>query len=244
MDWSCKNTSGNKIVWENSAADLIENGTIDGQKFFQLYKNRGIVLNQSIFQKESTTPIIFSVKNSSETLNTLWALGLAQESPILSQGPMMDPRYGGADRFASTGGWTLSVGSAMNHYGKHSMLSVTSEQQEQVLRVAQHIYRPCCDNPTSFPDCNHGMAMLGLLEILAKSGVTDQQMYDAALAANVSWFPDNYATIGMYLQSHPQEAAQLTSKDILGAQFSSSSGFAQIAQQVQDKPQGGSYCGA
>ena len=30
-------------------------------------------------------------------------------------------------------------------------------------KIAKGIYRPCCNNSTYFPDCNHGMAMLGLL---------------------------------------------------------------------------------
>lgn len=37
----------------------------------------------------------------------------------------------------------------------------------KVEEVAAAVYRPCCNNHTPFPGCNHGMAMLGLLELMA-----------------------------------------------------------------------------
>jgi hypothetical protein len=47
------------------------------------------------------------------------------------------------------------------------LIPLTAEQQALVEEVAAEIYRPCCNNSTLFPDCNHGMAMLGFLELLA-----------------------------------------------------------------------------
>ena len=79
--------------------------------------------------------------------------------------------------FASTGGWTLGVKKATELYASTKIMSLTDEQQARLLEVASQVYRPCCNNPTHFPDCNHGMAMLGLLELMASQ--------DASTARNV-----------------------------------------------------------
>src|SRR3989344_7376730 len=105
---------------------------------------------------------------------------------------MTNPEYGGAGNFASTGGWTLAKGDAMDHYSAHPFIMLSREHQELVERVSKGIYRPCCNNSTHFPDCNHCMAMLGLLELMASQGVSEEDMWKAALAVNSYWFPDTY----------------------------------------------------
>ena len=122
-------------------------------------------------------------------LNMFWAFGLANKNPILESGPMMDPQYGGAGNFSSTGGWTLAKGDAMDHYSMHPLVTLTPEQQKIVDEVSKNIYRPCCGNSTYFPDCNHGMAMLGILELGASQGQSKQELYATAKAVNEAWFP-------------------------------------------------------
>src|SRR3989344_6501798 len=63
-------------------------------------------------------------------LNMFWALGLANKNDILEHGPMIDPQYGGAGGFASTGGWTLAQGNAMDHYSMNQLITLTPEQQK------------------------------------------------------------------------------------------------------------------
>lgn len=180
-------------------------------------------------------PIVMTQENEHELLNALWAFGLANKNPILEQGPMMDPRYGGADRFASTGGWSLSVGSPMDHYSMHAMVVLTPQQQAFVESVSKNIYRPCCDNSTYFPDCNHGMAMLGLLELMAAQGASEQEMYKTALAVNSYWFPSQYEIIAQL---------NLDPKTALSAQYSSGSGFRSVLETVKPvESSGGSSCG-
>ena len=123
-------------------------------------------------------------------LNVLWAFGLANKNEILEIGPMMAAEYGGdPSRFASTGGWTLAAGTAMDHYSMHRFVTLTPEQQGRVERTSKNIYRPCCKNPAYFPDCNHGMAMLGALEIMASQGASEKEMYRIAKELNRQWFP-------------------------------------------------------
>jgi hypothetical protein len=157
---------------------------------------------------------------------------------------MQDSRYGGAGRFASTGGWILAKGSAMDYYSKHVLVKLTPEQLELVEKVSQGIYRPCCNNSTYFPDCNHGMAMLGLLELVASQGAGEKAMYQAALAANSYWFPQVYATIARYLEAKGMAWDKADAAGILGPNFSSASGYRQVLSQIQPvESSGGQGCG-
>ncbi|MDP3975217.1 MAG: hypothetical protein Q8P88_02960 [Candidatus Jorgensenbacteria bacterium] len=177
-------------------------------------------------------------------LNLLWAFGLANANPILTEGPMMDPRYGGAANFASTGGWTLARGSAMDHYAAHRFVTLTKEEQVLVERVSKNIYRPCCGNSTYFPDCNHGMAMLGLLELMAAGGADERAMYRAALAVNSEWFPDTYDAIRRHFAARGVASENIDPKVALGPEFSSAEGYARVLAEVEPSPaSGGGSCG-
>ena len=178
-------------------------------------------------------------------LNLLWAYGLANKNQVLETGPIIDARYGGPTNMASVGGWTVTTGSVMDHYDKHTLATLTSDQQALVEKIAKGIYRPCCNNSTYFPNCNHGMAMLGLLEYLASTGATEDQMWNAAITANMSWFPDQYQTIAQYLNIKGIDKKTITPQMLLGAEYSSGSGFARIAAQVPQNQQqrGGAGCG-
>jgi len=150
-----------------------------------------------------------------------------------------------AGNFASTGGWTLAKGSAMDHYNMHEFVKLTPDQQILVERVAKNIYRPCCDNSTYFPDCNHGMAMLGLLELIASQGINEQDMYKVALQVNAFWFPSQYEAIKSFFASKKIDWNTVDPKEILGAQYSSSSGFQKMLSQMAPQEQkGGASCGA
>ncbi len=156
---------------------LVELGVIDPNKMTVVLQNRG-------------EKMVMTKENAGYLLNLLWAVGLANKNPILEdKTKMMNPAYGGTENFASTGGWTLAKGNAMDHYGMHMVIPLTDEQQSLVDRASRNIYRPCCGNSAHFPDCNHGMAMLGLLEMMASEGASEQDMYDTARAVNDYWFP-------------------------------------------------------
>lgn len=222
------------IVWGNLGARMINAGVIDRAKLEAIYARRGGLSNEEkqILEGE-TGKLKINKENSGFILNMLWALGLGNKNEILEKGPMTDSRYGGAGDFASTGGWTLAKGGAMDHYSRHSFITLTPEQQKLVESVSQNIYRPCCDNPTYFPDCNHGMAMLGLLELMASQGVSESDMYKIALQVNSYWFPDTYLTIAKYLKEKKNISwFDADPKEILGQNYSSGSGYRNVLRQV------------
>ena len=224
------------VRWGNLGTQLVREGVIDRKQFDALYADRGGILPETkkLLEESSNDQVTITPENAGQLLNLLWALGLANQNRILTEGSMQDPKYGVGDvaRFASTGGWTLAQGTAMDHYSKHALIPLTTDQQALVERVAQNVYRPCCGNPTSFPDCNHGMAMLGLLQLMASQGVSETNMYRAALVMNSYWFPDTYLTIAKYLAQKGVSWAAVDPKEILGPDYSSASGYRQIVAQM------------
>lgn len=226
------------VKWDDLGKKLIESGVIDSQKLDQIYAGRGGMSAEmkALLQNTDNGQLTMNRQNSGELLNLLWAFGLANKNTILEKGPMMDPKYGGAGNFASTGGWTVAKGGAMQYYSKFRFVTLTAQQQALVENVSKNIYRPCCGNSVYFPDCNHGMAMLGLLELMAAQGVGEDQMYKVALAVNSYWFPDTYLTIARYFQSKGISWDATPPKSILGYNFSSAQGYAQIRSQVAPQP--------
>lgn len=230
------------ITWGDLGTRLVEVGAIDPIKLEALYQERGGFSPEyrKMLEKNANQRIVITNSNSGYLLNLLWALGLANKNPILEdKNEMMDPAYGGAGGFASTGGWTLARGDTMNHYNMHALVQLTGAQQALVDRVSRNIYRPCCGNSVHFPDCNHGMAMLGLLEIMASQGVSERDMYKTALTVNSYWFPETYLTIATYMQQKSIAWKDVSPKEMLSALYSSSSGYQNISSQVTLPPQGG-----
>lgn len=180
------------LHWNNLGMKMVEAGVIDKEKFENLYAERGGLseVDKKLLYGVDNGNLVINSENSGVMLNMLWAFGLGNKNPILENGPMVDKQYGGAGNFASTGGWTLARGNAMAHYNMHSFITLTPEQQAMVERVAKNIYRPCCKNSTYFPDCNHGMAMLGLLELMASQEASEDEMYKIATEVNSYWFPE------------------------------------------------------
>ena len=234
------------IKWGDLGKQMIAAGVIDGAKFESLYSRRGGLAEEEkkLLYGEANGNLVITRQNSGFLLNLLWALGLANKNEILEKGPMSDPKYGGAGRFASTGGWTLAQGETMVHYNRHNLVVLTPEQQALVERVSKNIYRPCCDNPTYFPDCNHGMAMLGLLELLASQGINEEKMYEIALLVNSYWFPDTYETIAKFFENKGVQWKDVNPKEVLGKDFSSASGYSRVLSQIEPvQGRSGGGCG-
>jgi len=234
------------IVWGNLGAQMINAGVIDRSQFEALYQSRG-GLNDSdkrLLEDFQSGNLKVNQENAGLLLNLLWAFGLGNKNEILEKGPMADPQYGSPAQFASTGGWTLAKGDTMNHYSKHLFVVLTPQQQALVEQVSKNIYRPCCNNSTYFPDCNHGMAMLGLLELLASQNASEDQMYQVALQMNSFWFPDQYATIAKYFGNKGLKLQDVGPKEILGINYSSASGYTKVESSLpREQNQGGGSCG-
>lgn len=234
------------VTWKDLGQQLVLTGVIEQQKFMNLYTAQKSLATEAekMLSSSQSGKIRITRENSPMLLNLFWAVGLGNKNAILEQGEMADKRYGGAGNFASTGGWTIARGPAMDHYSKHTFIRLTAQEQALVDRVAPGIYRSCCGNSTHFPDCNHGLAMLGLLELMAAQGAGEQEMYRTAVTVNSYWFPETYLTLATFLAAQGQDWSNVNAQVVLGRQYSSASGFQQIKNQVAPPAiRGNNSCG-
>lgn len=157
--------------------------------------------------------------------------------------------YGKGDvmNFASTGGWNLGAKPTSELYSSAEIIKLSPQQQELVEKIAKTIYRPCCGNSTEFPDCNHGMAALGYIELAVAQGVSEKQIYSDLLKLNSFWFPQQYVELAAFFNKQNIDWNKVDPKLALSSQYSSAQGSARVRQSVQSIPglntqQGG--CGA
>lgn len=123
-------------------------------------------------------------------------------------------------------GWKLGRDTGGASFNKFSIVPLTREQEELVLKVAQNTHRPCCNNPTFYQDCNHGSALLGLLELGASQGLTEEELYREALTFNSFWFPQNYTQTALYLKTMKNiDWERVDPKIVLSKDFSSITGW-------------------
>jgi len=236
------------ITWGDLGQQMIRDGVIDEAKFRALFDAGLANVDEQVLTGNVNEPIVMTQENSRFMLDMLWAFGLANKNSILENGEMVDAKYGGdPSKFAATGGWSLAKGPGPDHYSKHAYVTLTTDQQAMVDEVSSNIYRPCCGNSTHFPDCNHGMAMLGLLELMAANGSNTQEMYQVALDVNAHWFPQTYIDLATYFKEQGKDWNEVDPKVVLGAEYSSSQGYQQTRQQIKSLPKpasGGGGCGA
>jgi len=216
---------------------LIEGGVIDYEAFAAIYTNSGNPLSDAqieILKQGSDDQIVITAENAHFLLNYFWAVGLANKNPILTAGAMVQNSDGQVERFASTGGWTLAAKPIMEVYAGMDLIPLTPEQQARAEEVAAGVYRPCCNNPTLFPDCNHGMAMLGLFELMASQDASTDQMFEAAKYINAFWFPQQNLETALYLKANQNvDFEEADARLVTGAGYSSGSGYAVTHQQLQ-----------
>ena len=227
------------VSYGDLGPQLVEGGVIDFDVFAAIYEQSGNPLSPeeiAVLKDGSDKEIVINAKNAHFVLNFFWAVGLANRNSILTEGPMVALSNGQIEGFASTGCWGLASKPVTEIYASMDLISLTPEQQKLVQGVAEQVYRPCCNNHTAFPDCNHGMAMLGILELMASKGATANQMFEAAKYINAYWFPQQTLETAMYLKANQNiDFADADAKLVVGNQISSASGAKMIHADLQSK---------
>ncbi len=235
---------------------LVQDGVIDFNKFKAVYDRAGSPLTKEqlkIFTKEGLNkPIVINRENSYFLLNFFWAFGLANENPILTEGKITKYGNGKVGSFASTGGWTIAKKPLSQYFSKSKLAPLTAAQQKQLQKVAENVYRPCCGNSTAFPDCNHGMALLGVLELMASNGATEDEMFEAAKYFSAFWFPSQALDVATYFKvAENKEFKDIDPRIFVSQQFFSGRGWSQVKGWLESNlkggqkaaPQGGGGCG-
>jgi hypothetical protein len=260
--------------WGDSVHKLVEAGALNVSNLTIILNNSRQPLTLSekeILNGTYTGYIQFNSTNTEFVQLVLWGLGINNNNTIITKGPIINasipyansintnstlrqklnqnatPQWVASQYFASTGGYG-PLGKLQ--LGELNIVSLNSQQQALMYDVATRSYRPCCDNPTAFPDCNHGAAALGLIELLAYQGANQSQMFDAVRYFYQYQFPQQYAEIAAYFDSHGVNYNQVNSSEVMGYSFSSYSGYASVNQyliknKILAQPSGGgASCGA
>ncbi|MGE3738365.1 MAG: hypothetical protein AB7I59_02540 [Geminicoccaceae bacterium] len=241
-----------RVELRDAVLKLIQHGAIDPEKFEAMYRGRGGLPAELryLMRWPSHLPIRLTRENAALYVNILWPLGLANHLNANDASPLNGPSLG---TFASTGGWSLGkAASGGEYFNKLPIVEITPEQEALAAKVAKSTYRPCCDNSTFFQDCNHGSALLGMLELGAAQGLSEDELFREALAFNSFWFPDNYLRTALYFKVvEKKDWAEVDPRIVMGARYSSLSmwqaqvqtALARIPNLIPEE-QGGAGCGA
>lgn len=236
-----------KIKWGDLGKKMVADGVIDETKLTKVITgDQPLPTQLKKYLDGSAENIELNQDNAQFWVDILWGLGLANKNELLDAGPMVDG--GQAANFASTGGYTIGKASPMSYYSKSAYIKLTPEQQLRVKEIAGNIYRPCCNNSTAFPDCNHGMAALALVELMVSQNFSDTEIYQTVLAFNSYWFPQTYLDISYHFAKNNRDYKNVSAKEILSKTFSSASGYKAISNQIGpvawSNSSGRSSCGA
>ena len=217
-----------KIVLGDIILKMEQDGIIDKSKVEALYKQQGGLTKDELTMLSSPTtqPLTINTQNEVWLVNMLWGIGLGNYMNVNKQSPIYQSDVNG---FASTGGWTLGKSdNGGDYFNKYNLISLSPTQQERVKQLAETIYRPCCNNPTFFPDCNHGAAAMALIELGVSEGLSDNDIYKTVLGFNSFWFPNNYLETALYFNRVKHtDWNNIDPKVVLSSSYSSISGWIQ-----------------
>lgn len=240
-------------TYGNIGPKLLAAGAIDFEKMKTLYEQSGKPLTDEqikILTEGSNEKIKISPENSYFLLNFLWAMGITNKNSILDQGPITKYGVDQIGRFASTGGWTLGKTPATEFFSKYEIITLSAGQQAILDDFAFNSYRPCCNNPTAFPDCNHGAAALALGEIMASQGATADEIFEAFKYFNSFWFPQTYFDVATYFKAREgKNWTEVPGRIVAGKEYSTPAGWQTTHKWLiengllEEAPGGGGTCG-
>ncbi len=208
-----------KLNWGETGKKLVAAGGIEMEKFSENYTDSNYEDELEFLTGTKEGGIRIDAKNAYFWVNTLWALGLTQKSEVLDKGVMGTEYRKDLGNFSSTAGWTLGARDAVKLYSSAKIIDLDENEEKRVAEIAGNIYRPCCGNSAAFPDCNHGMAILGLVELMVDQRFSDEEIYRASLAFNAYWFPQTYVDLAYYFQTRENTGwDRVDAKRVLGAE--------------------------
>jgi hypothetical protein len=241
-----------RIALKDSILKLVRHRVIDRRKYMALSRGSGRVPKElsRVLDLPTDKPILLTSRNASYYVNLLWPIGLSNSMFSNFESPLNGESL---SSFASTAGWT--VGKNQNgsvYFSKYRIVELNYATEALAVRVARATFRPCCDNSTFFQDCNHGSALLGLLQLGASQGLQEKELYQEALAFNSFWFPDYYIRTALYFKVVLKtEWRDVDPRTVMGSDFSALSPWRRNVQarleaipNLIPESQGGANCGA
>jgi len=223
-------------TWGDLMPRMVAAGALDPVKFTAAEKRPLTDVEQRILTSGADEPIRIDADNAHFVLNALWGVGIANRNPILTTtGPMATLAAEKRGQLASTGGWTLGQKSGGEYLAQFDLIPLTESQQQVLEQVAANSYRPCCGNPTAFPDCNHGAAGLAMAELAAAAGASADEIFAALKGFNSFWYPNQYYVLARYFERRGTPWPKTDAKVVLSANYSSGQGWQKISAQLQQE---------
>ncbi len=219
------------VKWGKSAKELVDSGALNITALSSILQQSGQPLTAEelqILNGTSDENITINANNTLFDLYVLWGVGISNNNSIINSGPLM--QNGNPNNFASTGGY-LPLGNLM--IGQLNIMNLSSNEQTIAEQVAFNSYRPCCDNPTGFPDCNHGAAALGLIEIMASQGNSLNATFEAVRDFNSFQFTQQYMEEAVFFASQGQDWNAVPASTVVNYNFSSATGSSYVMQYIQ-----------
>jgi hypothetical protein len=227
------------MVLDDAIARLVAGGAVVPEKMAAVYERRGGLPDwvAGALKGQASGDIELSSTSVPYLLNLLWPLGIANRTSFNGRNPIPEKTL---PRLASTGGWNLGIKkNGANYYNRVDAVPLTAEQDAMIERMAATIYRPCCNNSALFPDCNHGAAMLGFLQLAAARGLPEERIWELAKALNGFWYPRQYVAMALLFDLRDDlDWEEVSPQMALGKRFSSISGWrtnvdAQLSSVIQ-----------
>jgi len=223
-------------TWGDLMPRMVAAGALDPVKFTAAEKRPLTDVEQRILTSGADEPIRIDADNAHFVLNALWGVGIANRNPILTTtGPMATLAAEKRGQLASTGGWTLGQKTGGEYLAQFDLIPLTESQQQVLEQVAANSYRPCCGNPTAFPDCNHGAAGLAMAELAAAAGASADEIFAALKGFNSFWYPNQYYVLARYFERRGTPWPKTDAKVVLSANYSSGQGWQKISAQLQQE---------
>jgi hypothetical protein len=204
------------VRWDGVVSRMIERGVLDPQLLEEILAKRyGQEMKpewRAILAGEDATLSIDS-ENAVFMMYVLWAMAKHNENQILSDSPF-------AKYFTN-----YDIGVGLPGYNDTPLLALSPEQQAVATRVAENAYRPCCGNSTAAPDCSHGYSALGLVQLMASQGFSEQEIFETFVQFNSFWFPETYIKNALYFKiTEGTDWADVDKELVAGEEYSTLSG--------------------
>ena len=234
------------VAWGDIGPRLIALGVIDEAKFKQAVKLTPE--QEEILTKGSDKKIVIDATNGQFIVDMLWALGLAQKSIVYEEGPMGKEYKKEAGNFASTGGWSLARGEAMQYLNRYDLIKLTPEQQKKWVKLLKTSTVRAAATQHGFPTATTAWRLLRPLNSWCLRASMKKTIYRNVLALNSYWFSDTYVTIATLFARDGIAWKDVDAKRVLGREYSSAQGAQAIMKKVGPLPykpqQQGGGCGA
>ncbi len=214
-------------VWKDSINKMVEDGVLDPAKLENILKNSyGQEMKPEwkrlLEEPYSDEKLRIDAENSVFMMYILWTLAKHNDIQVIHN-----------SRFASSfKNYDIGVGRA--GYGDAKLLELKPEQLQVAANVAQNSYRPCCGQSAANPDCSHGYAALGLMELMASQGYSEGEIFDAFVKFNSFWFPSTYIQNAVYFEATQGLSWEDVDKKLVaGAGYSSLSGSYNVKKELE-----------